>query len=182
MRSSIEKDWITFSGLRAVVIMGSRGTRCGYVGVPEGNRYFGLDYQVVNVEVHGGLTYSSSSTINSYPVKSTEPLWWFGYDCSHAWDRPSDEWLAQNPDMHYYHVSSDSTHRTLGYCMDECESLSKQLTPSLEDVLQDRCDILNRSILMYRNEIQRAMLYLQMGSQLDVKKATEVLISALEKD
>src|SRR3990167_2292622 len=34
------------------------GAWCGYVGVPEGHWAFEKQYGVVNVDVHGGLTYS----------------------------------------------------------------------------------------------------------------------------
>ncbi len=43
-RFTIEKDWTTAAGFRAVVTMGSMGFRCGYVGVPVGHALHGADY------------------------------------------------------------------------------------------------------------------------------------------
>jgi len=40
---TIEKDW-EVEDLRCVVIMGSMGHRCGYVGVPKGHPLYGADY------------------------------------------------------------------------------------------------------------------------------------------
>lgn len=41
----VEKDWVTKSGFRAVVIMGTLGCRCGYVGVPVGHPLHGISYR-----------------------------------------------------------------------------------------------------------------------------------------
>lgn len=124
MTHTVEKGWITESGLHAVVTMSDHGTRCGYVGVPPGHSHYAKDYQMIDgdYDVHGGLTYSGAS--DNYPVAST--LWWFGYDCAHAWDKPSDEYLEKNPDDRRWH-GHDSIHRTLDYCIRECESLASEL-------------------------------------------------------
>lgn len=44
MSYTVEKDWITAAGLRAVVTMGSMGHHCGYVGVPKGHPLHGVKY------------------------------------------------------------------------------------------------------------------------------------------
>lgn len=44
----------------------------GYVRVPEGHPWHGLDYDDIDVEVHGGLTYSDGE--------------WIGFDTLHGWD------------------------------------------------------------------------------------------------
>lgn len=59
------------------------GTLCGYVGVPKGHRFWGMDYDgddrdlmAISREVHGGLTFASG-----------EKGWWFfGFDTAHADD------------------------------------------------------------------------------------------------
>jgi len=58
------------------------------------------------IDVHGGLTYSGGS--DGYPVKLSEPGWWFGYDCDHY----GDDHTGGQPNW---------------YCRIECESLAKQL-------------------------------------------------------
>jgi hypothetical protein len=49
---------------------------CGYIQVPPNHPWFGKEY--VNVEVHGGITWSSKSEITQN--------WVLGFDCSHAGD------------------------------------------------------------------------------------------------
>jgi hypothetical protein len=44
MSFTVEKDWVTKAGLRAVVIMSSMGHHCGYVGVPSGHPLHGTKY------------------------------------------------------------------------------------------------------------------------------------------
>lgn len=167
MSYEIEKDWITDAGLRAVVIMSDLGHRCGYVGVPQNNPLYGIKYnertQVLTMdmnrstekmspiqvllatvksldelrspeyvfEVHGGLTYSGGS--GKYPVESDD--WWFGYDCGHASDAP-----APGARMSMFSFN-DGVHRTLDYCIDECESLAKQIvdktTPTVQHLPAD---------------------------------------------
>jgi hypothetical protein len=160
---SVEKDWTTSAGFRAVVIMGSLGHRCGYVAVPPAHPLYGLDYSAesaavlpisddeevgsrgvipiflaalggskerldVVFNVHGSLTYAGGS--GTYPVDANG-LWWFGFDCGHAGDAPSDEYLAKQreryPDQSFmWERDCGQTHRSLEYCVAECESLASQ--------------------------------------------------------
>ena len=125
-KSSVEKDWTTKAGLRAVIVkqpgyeeplepfdgdlLGGTikaGWYCGYVAVPEDHPVYGKDYDDVPVDVHGGLTFAERSD-DKYPVKTKENLWWFGYDCAHSGDD------IQNEDLIYN--------------INECESLASQLT------------------------------------------------------
>lgn len=163
MSFEVERDWITPAGLRAVVIMGDRGSRCGYVGVPKGHPLYGAEYGAetsalptpsdtapigkrglitvlcaavegrmprspeMAFDVHGGITYSGGD--DGYPVASD--LWWYGYDCAHYGDAPSDEYrermLAEYPDKPFMWCDGDGIHRALDYCVGECESLASQI-------------------------------------------------------
>jgi len=157
MSFTIERDWTTKAGFRAVVMMGGMGHRCGYVGVPSGHPLHGVEYGAdcaalvfpenesigkrgiipllcangearpdVVFNVHGGLTYSVGN--GAYPVESD--LWWFGFDCSHAGDAPSPEYCAKlresYPDQSFMWRDRDGTHRSLAYCVEECELLAQQ--------------------------------------------------------
>lgn len=78
-------------------------------------------------DVHGGLTYSGNDS--GYPAKS-DGLWWFGFDCGHSGDRASDEYLAAQRKKYPEHQIlwlAEGVHRTLEYCVDECESLAAQM-------------------------------------------------------
>lgn len=159
MSYTVERDWVTASGLRAVCIICDleRGPhhRCGYVGVPADHPLFGKGYSEqlpaitqeqantsvignksplllltagvgadaegevrrsldVVIDVHGGLTYGAGN--GKYPVEA--PLWWFGFDCSHAGDgeiTPDLRWPNHDPV------------RSLCYVEKECERLAAQL-------------------------------------------------------
>lgn len=72
------------------------GALNGYVGV--GKNYFAFqkhyfDKPLSDIDVHGGLTYADfgelkTQLINQYLEHDfeDEDLWWFGFDCSHAFD------------------------------------------------------------------------------------------------
>lgn len=149
----VEKQWVTQSGLLAVVIRASGRHRCGYVGVEEGHVAFEKGYAEpldcisqaavdktelgskspiiwltasldgdedetrarrsldILLNVHGGLTFSgpSGDGKSDYPVATSVPVWWFGYDCAHYNDRPE--------------IGGQS----LEYCVNQCESLAAQL-------------------------------------------------------
>lgn len=64
------------TGYRCEMVRNHTGAWCGYVGVPEGHLAYGMHYEDVNADVHGGLTFSGYEN----------DVWNFGFDCSHAWD------------------------------------------------------------------------------------------------
>jgi hypothetical protein len=61
----------------------------------------------VLIDVHGGITYSSSEPDSDYPIY-IEGAWWFGYDCGHYQD-------------------NEPGGCSLEYCIEQCESLALQL-------------------------------------------------------
>ena len=52
------------------------GHLCGYVKIPETHRIYNLDYDDIDVNVHGGLTYASEK----------KDGYWIGFDCAHYHD------------------------------------------------------------------------------------------------
>lgn len=132
MKPNIEADWVTSSGLRAVVVIHPAGHRCGYVAVPTGHKHHSDDYDNVNVDVHGGLTYAGGDK-HQYPVEA-DGSWWFGYDCAHLGDARDPE-LMQGEFKEVYdkglmrdmHFEGDVV-RSLEYCVNQCESLARQLS------------------------------------------------------
>lgn len=90
-----------------------RGHLCGYVGLPKGHRAFGQDYDEIEVDVHGGLTYASHGMFEYDGPR----LWWVGFDCYHSGDFSS-----------YYSKSDrDEVYRTFGYVFLQLQSLTLQL-------------------------------------------------------
>ena len=168
--TTVEKDWTTSAGFRAVVLMTSMGHRCGYVGLPAGHPLHGIDYsdpcpalkppaddELVGkrsplalicaagdasrmqspemvFNVHGGITYAGGK--EAYPAPS-DGLWWFGYDCAHAGDGKSPEYLAEQrrkyPDEPFMWSDYEGDeYRDLDYCVAECESLASQIAAAVQ--------------------------------------------------
>jgi len=77
------------AGLPCLAHRGPMGNWCGYAAVPPGHPLHGTAYPDADVSVHGGLTYSDrcSGAICHVPNPGEpDDVWWFGWDCGHAWD------------------------------------------------------------------------------------------------
>ncbi len=125
METKIEKQFVTESGFEAFVVINETTNskwRCGYIIIPEESSLFKIDascsvdlydldlddpniitklkkqQKLYNVDVHGGITYSGFYDGKNYCI---------GFDCAHYQDTFEDQ--------------------TLEYCINECESLAKQL-------------------------------------------------------
>lgn len=70
------------------------GAWCGYVGVPRKHRFHGLPYEMIDLDVHGGLTFADRCAPGepidgichiAWEGRESES-WWFGFDCGRAWD------------------------------------------------------------------------------------------------
>ena len=145
----VETDFIHV-GLRCVVILSSRGHRCGYVGISTDHPLYGVGYRqkIKNIhelngkcpedcfDVHGGITYSNVE--KDYPVENNK-LWWFGYDCAHV-DDAADINLMDEETKKLYVLAAAITPnnrnvgairngviRNLKYCVEECKKLAEQL-------------------------------------------------------
>lgn len=119
----------------------------GYVGLPKGHKYYGVDYMDLDdadISVHGGLTFSRMG--NHMLNKGFKGgYWYFGFDTAHFMDyvpgleehlaeirgeeiRPLPklkdipmEILQQNP------FEFRNTYRNMAYVTGECTALAKQL-------------------------------------------------------
>lgn len=77
MKEDLEKAKDLLGSLSGLI---SCGWGNGYVGVKRGHPLYGKHYTDVNVQVHGGLTFSDQETING------EDYWIFGFDTVHHRD------------------------------------------------------------------------------------------------
>lgn len=121
------------TGLPCLIVRGPLGGLCGYVGVAEGHRYFGVNYNDVPVDVHGGLTFSDKCqgqpeghTICHLPAEGEpDEAWWLGFDCGHVGDLL--------PNWHYIpgflnlSATGDGIYRDLEYVRAEVTRLAAQL-------------------------------------------------------
>jgi hypothetical protein len=111
------------------------GSWCGYVGLPPGHPWYGLGYDDIPAQAHGGLTYSApcdgdpESGICHVPAPGApEHLYWIGFDCAHTGDfwpvmNFIDRWLDP---IRYQDLTKLATYRTLAYVQEETRQLARQ--------------------------------------------------------
>lgn len=73
-------DWM-HRDYRCLVMRGPVSL-CAYIGVPPEHRYYGKDYNEVDLRCHYGLTFSSEGDGKIRP----KGYWWFGWDYAHFGD------------------------------------------------------------------------------------------------
>lgn len=121
---------------------------CGYVGVKKNHPLYGQVYDDLDVDVHGGLTYSEycRSSI-CHETEDEDNLYWFGFDCLHFQDFAPGMELSMTqirkiePELHKAFpmlekirenqmsaFNTGSTYRDLNYAMFEVKKLAEQLS------------------------------------------------------
>src|SRR4051812_17731696 len=90
-----KKQWADpATGLACLIVRNAMGALCGYVGVPKGHPAYGKEYGSVDVDVHGGLTFSDKCSESSSECggichvapEGEDDVWWLGFDCAHYMD------------------------------------------------------------------------------------------------
>jgi hypothetical protein len=122
------------TGLPCLIVRNHFGALCGYVGVSFGHPYYGKDYHEIDLEVHGGLTYSEfcqekegeSGGICHIPEPG-EPakVWWLDFDCAHAWD--------VIPSFHNECLLYGSTYKNIDFVKEEIALLARQVKEAEND-------------------------------------------------
>jgi hypothetical protein len=144
-----EAEWESH-GLRCRVYMTDIGHRCGYVRVDPGHPWHSKDYNACllgdactvaaqqeadpdgyyshyehsldsAVSVHGGVTFAS--TFDDDPDG-----WWLGFDCAHAGDAPSPEYVQRQWERYGRSPSHLGAHHwTLAEVREETERMAEQI-------------------------------------------------------
>lgn len=141
------------TGLACLIRRGPLGNWCGYVGVPEGHPWHGMDYHhcVVCrtsyldgcehneplssvVIVHGGLTFAAGC--DGDPVAGVchvaddgDTVWWLGFDCGHGFDLVPGL-VARGLALGYSIEDAtfgSATYRDIEYVRGEVRSLAQQV-------------------------------------------------------
>lgn len=104
----------------------SMGTLAGYVLLPDEHAWSGRHYDLIPVEVHGGVTFAepTRNLIGEY-----DPRFAVGFDCAHAWDLLP--LLAKtSPDLYAREVADTdpfkTVYRDIAYVRTELELLALQ--------------------------------------------------------
>lgn len=63
---------------------------CAYVRIPEGHKFYGIPYDDIDIDCHGGLTFGSFTNYFS-PLKNSKSGYWIGWDYAHC-----DDWSCYN--------------------------------------------------------------------------------------
>jgi hypothetical protein len=140
MKGIMEKEWETepnymdgkFFGLPCFIKRHEDfKTLNGYVGVPEINQYYEKDYNDLDVDVHGGLTFANGGVHKIFGY-----YWWFGFDCAHAFDySPGRTELmekAGTPAITMRSLFNDEVYRNMPYVQEQCIQLAYQLSDHAE--------------------------------------------------
>ncbi len=109
-------EWVDYvTKLPCLLLRNEFGGWCGYVGVPVGHKAYQVHYDDIDVDVHGGLTYSDSG---KHGGERPAGYWWVGFDCGHHMDLL--------PGM-FKHGLRTGTYKDMTYAREETERLAKQL-------------------------------------------------------
>ncbi|MCI5862926.1 MAG: hypothetical protein MRZ89_03360 [Lachnospiraceae bacterium] len=84
MINMIEEFRGEYNGMHIAVVLRELGYRCGYVGVKKTDENLKILDRVNELEVHGGVTFTSVG--NEYPIRTSRELIWIGFDCAHHLD------------------------------------------------------------------------------------------------
>lgn len=192
-RSIVEKRG-THRGYPYAVLFQKLGFRCGYVGIPKTDRYYGCDESEVPVCCHGGLTYADSFLAG---VDDSNDIWWIGFDCAH-WNDKEDytamlKYFPDDDDVKrivQVHMSIESKFpndgaavKDLQFVENECISIIDQL---LDEDLESKGEeeMLFGNILIPLDDYDFAMQTLAEDCQLSEGRAyivlNKILTAALE--
>lgn len=90
---------------------------CAYVKIPVGHQLYGKDYNDIDIDCHGGLTFASSLLPDMDSDKSN---YWIGWDYAHCYDYAGCmETMGETPNVKRW---------TTEEIIEECESVINQIT------------------------------------------------------
>lgn len=115
-----------YEGLPCIIRRGEHiGSWCGYVAVPLGHPWHGVDYGNVDANVHGGLTYSDKCQGHICHIPKpgeADDVWWLGFDCGHSYDLSP----AYHASFKSFSFSAECVYRDMEYVLKETVELAKQ--------------------------------------------------------
>ncbi len=112
------------SGYLCAMRRNEMGAWCGYVAVTDKHPAHGIHAQDVGNQLycHWGVTYSDfgAPTENPAETETVSNLWWFGFDCCHAYDLVPAFGCLRNPNL-------KDKYRDVAYVKDQINKLVAQL-------------------------------------------------------
>ena len=120
-----QKEWV-YKDYMCRISRNRLQALCGYVYLEKEDKFYNVDYDSIQVSVHGGLTYANMEG----------DYWVIGFDCSHSGDLSPFLMDVQNTYRH-----SMGIYRDMKYVQRECEFLVDQLEildPLRRERIRDR--------------------------------------------
>ena len=119
-----------YLGFEWVTVRNTMGFRCGYVKVDKGHPWYGLRYDDVDADVHGGITFAEEDVPCG---KGEDDGYWVGFDCGHICDKP-DPLLMDEANLFMQdrfnkmglNMYQSGVIRTQEYVENECKRLAVQ--------------------------------------------------------
>lgn len=112
-----------------LIVRNPMGALCGYVGVPEYHSAYREDYDQVDVQAHGGLTFSDhcQKEDKKFGVCHAGPdkVWWLGFDTAH-WGDLIPELINLRRETATELFYRD-TYKDISFVKKQVKSLAKQL-------------------------------------------------------
>jgi len=151
----VRKDWI-HAGLRCRVLDSPVSTYNGYVALTKDHPDHGKNYDEINVNVHGGLTFSEHGSEDErdgeilFPDKS---LYWVGFDTAHSGD-----WMSYAPQRGGRKWSLEDVSKETEYLAKQLSDIEnmgynkERIDERLEELISDRTRI-NKEIRRLRKKI-----------------------------
>jgi hypothetical protein len=116
-----------YRNYKYLVVFYKTGHRCGYVSIPENHLFYGKDSSEIEIECHGGLTFSEKIEDS----KLFENGFWIGFDCAHCYDKTDvesiEKYFGENKFSTIIFNDIESTVRTKEYVVSECKNIINQL-------------------------------------------------------
>lgn len=129
LKPTLEKVF-EYKGYRCVVLFQPMGFRTAYVALPKDSQFYGVNYDEIPVECHGGLTYAD---FDLYSQKDMQDVWWIGFDCGHYFDKRDIEtykkYYEETPyiNARLIELTDEGEVKTLNFCMKECVDIVDQI-------------------------------------------------------
>jgi len=89
-----DKIQFEYKNFPCLIVRNRFGALCGYVGVEENHWAFKKGWDDLNLNVHGGITFTDfcqngdecSSICHKVEQEENDCVWWIGFDCAHGGD------------------------------------------------------------------------------------------------
>lgn len=127
-----EPDRIEFEheGFPCLIIRTQSGYLCGYVAIESNHPDYDKDYNEVNVECHGGLTYGErcSGHICHIPKPGKpDDVYWLGFDHAHSRDySPANNIYKMKYGTHFNRMENE-TYKDINFVTKGVKHLAEQL-------------------------------------------------------